>query len=62
MNMRSRSARWHTMPPMARGSYATKAYHDFIGFQVSKPILERGIWRQTLAALDKVKGMEAAAH
>jgi hypothetical protein len=26
---------------VARGSYATKAYHDFIGFQVSKELLER---------------------
>jgi hypothetical protein len=27
---------------VARGSYAAKSYHDFIGFQVSKPLLERG--------------------
>jgi hypothetical protein len=26
---------------VARGSYAPKAYHDFIGFEVSKPLLER---------------------
>lgn len=26
---------------VAHGSYAPKAYHDFIGFQVSKPLLER---------------------
>src|SRR5437764_14044863 len=26
---------------VARGSYAPKAYHDFIGFQVSKELLER---------------------
>ena len=25
----------------ARGNYASEAYHDFIGFQVSKPLLER---------------------
>ena len=25
----------------ARGNYASTAYHDFIGFQVSKPVLER---------------------
>ena len=25
----------------ARGNYATPAYHDFIGFEVSKPVLER---------------------
>ncbi len=26
---------------VARGRYAPKAYHDFIGFEVSKPLLER---------------------
>ncbi len=26
---------------VAQGKYATQAYHDFIGFQVSKPLLER---------------------
>jgi hypothetical protein len=26
---------------VARGNYAPKAYHDFIGFKVSKPVLER---------------------
>lgn len=26
---------------VARGSYAPKAYHDFIGFKVAKPVLER---------------------
>ena len=26
---------------VAEGSYAPKAYHDFIGFEVSKPLLER---------------------
>jgi hypothetical protein len=26
---------------VARGQYANEAYHDFIGFQVSKPLLER---------------------
>lgn len=26
---------------VARGSYAPKSYHDFIGFEVSKPVLER---------------------
>jgi hypothetical protein len=26
---------------VARGAYAPQAYHDFIGFQVSKPVLER---------------------
>lgn len=26
---------------LAKGHYAPKAYHDFIGFEVSKPVLER---------------------
>ncbi len=26
---------------LARGSYASQSYHDFIGFKVSKPVLER---------------------
>lgn len=26
---------------VARGKYASRAYHDFIGFEVSKPVLER---------------------
>jgi hypothetical protein len=26
---------------IANGNYATKAYHDFIGFQVARPLLER---------------------
>lgn len=26
---------------VAEGNYAPKAYHDFVGFQVSKPVLER---------------------
>jgi len=27
---------------VAEGNYAPKAYHDFVGFEVSKPVLERG--------------------
>ena len=30
---------------VARGRYATQAYHDFIGFQVAKPLLERAFQR-----------------
>ena len=30
---------------VARGRYATQAYHDFIGFQVAKPVLERAFRR-----------------
>ena len=33
---------------VAQGNYATKAYHDFIGFQVSKDLLERA-FRDTYA-------------
>jgi len=32
----------------ARGRYASQAYHDYIGFEVSKPILERA-FRETYA-------------
>jgi Zinc dependent phospholipase C len=30
---------------VAKGNYAPKAYHDFIGFEVSKPVLERAFER-----------------
>ena len=30
---------------VARGRYASEAYHDFIGFKVSKPVLERAFKR-----------------
>jgi len=30
---------------VARGRYATQAYHDFIGFQVARPLLERAFKR-----------------
>ena len=29
------------MVQVAKGRYTSDAYHDFIGFQVSKPVLER---------------------
>ena len=29
----------------ARGNYASTAYHDFIGFEVSKPVLERAFFK-----------------
>ena len=28
----------------ASGAYASEAYHDFIGFEVAKPLLERTFW------------------
>ena len=30
---------------VAKGNYAPKAYHDFVGFEVSKPVLERAFAR-----------------
>jgi len=30
---------------VARGNYATQAYHDFIGFNVAKPVLERAFMK-----------------
>ena len=30
---------------IAEGNYAPKAYHDFVGFEVSKPVLERAFLR-----------------
>jgi len=30
---------------VAEGNYAPKAYHDFVGFEVSKPVLERAFLR-----------------
>jgi Zinc dependent phospholipase C len=39
---------------VARGRYVSQAYHDFIGFEVSKPVLERA-FRETYALeLDNV--------
>jgi hypothetical protein len=39
---------------VARGHYGPQSYHDFIGFQVSKPVLERA-FRDTYALeLDEV--------
>ncbi len=29
----------------ARGNYATKAYHDFIGFNVAKPVVEKAFYK-----------------
>jgi len=41
---------------VAKGRYASDAYHDFIGFEVSKPLLERA-FRQTYSLqLDDVFG------
>jgi len=39
---------------VANGKYAPKAYHDFIGFQVSKPLLERAFEDTYSLKLDDV--------
>ena len=41
---------------VARGKYATDAYHDFIGFEVSKPVLERAFKSTYGLELDDVFG------
>ncbi|HEY0055813.1 MAG TPA: zinc dependent phospholipase C family protein [Pedobacter sp.] len=30
---------------IARGNYASKAYHDFIGFNIAKPVIEKAFYR-----------------
>jgi hypothetical protein len=39
---------------VAEGNYAPKAYHDFIGFEVSKPVLERAFARTYSVDLSSV--------
>jgi hypothetical protein len=41
---------------VAKGHYAPKAYHDFIGFQVSKPVLERAFARTYSLDMSSVLG------
>lgn len=38
----------------ARGNYAPEAYHDFIGFQISQPVLERAFLKTYGLTLDDV--------
>jgi hypothetical protein len=46
---------------VARGNYASKAYHDFIGFKVSRPVLERAFQRTYgLAMTDVFKDLDLA--
>jgi len=40
----------------ARGNYAPEAYHDFIGFQVSKPVLERAFLKTYGLKIDDIFG------
>jgi hypothetical protein len=39
---------------VARGKYAAESYHDFIGFKVSKPLLERAFQETYSIPLDKL--------
>src|ERR1700751_1302532 len=41
---------------VAEGNYAPEAYHDFIGFEVSKPLLERAFARTYSLELSSVFG------
>jgi hypothetical protein len=46
---------------VAQGSYAPKAYHDFIGFEVSKPVLERAFQKTYCLELkDVFKSLDLA--
>jgi hypothetical protein len=45
----------------ARHRYTTDQYHDFIGFQVSKPVLERAFLKTYGLPLDAVLGHEGLA-
>ncbi|MBZ5586576.1 MAG: zinc dependent phospholipase C family protein [Acidobacteriia bacterium] len=46
---------------VARGRYAPKAYHDFIGFEVSKPLLERAFGdTYSLEVKDVFKNLDLA--
>lgn len=41
---------------VAEGNYAPKAYHDFVGFQVSKPVLERAFLKTYSIELSSICG------
>jgi Zinc dependent phospholipase C len=41
---------------VAEGNYAPKAYHDFIGFEVSKPLLERAFAKTYSIELSSITG------
>ena len=41
---------------VARGYYATEAYHDFIGFAVSKPVLERAFAKTYCVPMEDLFG------
>jgi hypothetical protein len=39
---------------IARGNYASKAYHDFIGFNIPKPVIEKAFYRTYGIAVNEV--------
>ncbi|NEU08517.1 zinc dependent phospholipase C family protein [Flavihumibacter sp. R14] len=39
---------------IARGNYASKAYHDFIGFNIAKPVIEKAFYRTYGIAVNDV--------
>ncbi|OKS85581.1 hypothetical protein RG47T_1027 [Mucilaginibacter polytrichastri] len=41
---------------IARGNYNTQAYHDFIGFAIAKPVLERAFLKTYGESLDQLFG------
>jgi hypothetical protein len=46
---------------VARGNYAPKSYHDFIGFEVAKPVLERAFYdTYSLELKDVFKSLDLA--
>src|SRR5262249_31426027 len=45
----------------ARGTYVSQAYHDFIGFQVAEPVLERAFRRTYGLEMREVFGDEELA-
>ena len=47
---------------VAKNRYTSDQYHDFIGFQVSKPLLERAFLRTYGLPLGKVLGYEDLRH
>ena len=47
---------------VAEGNYAPKAYHDFVGFEVSKPVLERAFARTYSLDMSSVFVQRGSIH
>jgi hypothetical protein len=46
---------------VARGNYASKAYHDFIGFNIARPVIEKAFYRTYgIAVNDVFKNFDVA--